>query len=265
MYAKNILIVEDDDTWQTIYTNHISGKDFTVAIARNYGEAVSLIQKRFFHAAIVDKRLIDSDPKNEQGIDILERFSEAGEKTGLILITAYPSDESLKKAYEKFHIISFINKENYDRHELAKALDKAIEVSTSQLETIGNETVMKENLIKLFAPLQLHTLPFLESDNPAIELLASVIRPLSPVKTSGSSGRIENIERYVIAETSLWSRNLGKAVKIRIGHRKEILKEVNDYKNSESDFFVYTKGGVSVLRIVLDDREPASFPYNLKE
>src|SRR5690349_11302029 len=82
------LIVEDDPRWKKILLGVVEEAGFHVSAASSLQEARTLIERRFFHVAIVDLSLT-SDDSDQSGLRILGWLRDLGEGTQSILVTGH--------------------------------------------------------------------------------------------------------------------------------------------------------------------------------
>lgn len=107
----NLLIVDDSPNWvdllQTVFED-----DFQVSVANSYVEAKQLLTKyhHHFEVAIIDLRLDDSDPKNEDGLRLLRVIQENQIRTTPIILTGYPTISSTKIAFRDLGAFEYIEK-----------------------------------------------------------------------------------------------------------------------------------------------------------
>jgi DNA-binding NtrC family response regulator len=86
--------------------------EFDVATASTYKEAKrKLISHRpAFDVAIIDIRLEDEDPDNEDGLRLLRDIQEYSPKTKSIILTGYPSIQNVKAAIKEFEAFDYLEK-----------------------------------------------------------------------------------------------------------------------------------------------------------
>ena len=253
---SKVLIVEDNVSWLRIYEKLLKRHGYQIFIANEYPAALGLISRHFFHAAIVDIRLIEKDETNEQGMAVLNKLSETGEETGLIVITAYPTDERIKKAYTKYNVVDFIRKDKYDSEILLAGLEKAIKQSKGFLEKREKEEVNLANLIRKTNPQDIFGPGAVDE---IAHLLASLARPLIPLRTSSKFERIDITGQSRVFETRYWSRAFGEAFVVRLGSRKQIVKEAEELRRSGKDPFLTTRQSMSGIRYAVSGLSPEEF------
>ena len=91
-HQLRILLVEDDDKTSDPIIRWLKEEDYLVRLATSYGEAKTALESDHFHLAVLDIRLVDEDPDNEEGLQLLEDI-EALHLRGVmptIVMTAHP-------------------------------------------------------------------------------------------------------------------------------------------------------------------------------
>jgi DNA-binding NarL/FixJ family response regulator len=132
--GANILIIEDDPGWQSIYSDVLEDGGYALHFAVSYGEARGLLQRSRFQAAIVDLHLISSaDPEeNRDGFAFLRVAHQRGLPT--IVVSALGAPEDIDRAYDEFGVFSFVEKEAFDRKAFGPMVAEAILSQETQAE-----------------------------------------------------------------------------------------------------------------------------------
>jgi DNA-binding NarL/FixJ family response regulator len=128
----NILIVEDDPGWRSIYTDVLGESGYGLQFAVSYGEARGLLQRTRFQAAIVDLHLISSaDPEeNRDGFSLLRITNQRSLPT--IVVSALGAPDDIDRAYDEFGVFSFVEKEAFDRKAFAQTVAEAVRSAAEQ-------------------------------------------------------------------------------------------------------------------------------------
>lgn len=90
-----LLIVEDNTTMREFLVDYLSIGRYQIASAEDGREAIQILRKKKFDVAIVDLRL-----PGKSGIEVLEKAREYQPSLKSIIITAYPSVDSVTRATE---------------------------------------------------------------------------------------------------------------------------------------------------------------------
>jgi ActR/RegA family two-component response regulator len=133
MSPGRILVVEDDPRWQNTLRRFLESEGYSVAIARDYDEAVAKLEIECFRLVVLDMRLVDWDVTNDEGMQVLEKMKQLGLDgvTQKIIVTGYGTTESQREAFHKYGVLDFIPKEGektpgFDRHEFIRLVRNAL-------------------------------------------------------------------------------------------------------------------------------------------
>jgi len=98
-----VLIVEDQANWRN--TLQLALRDqYIVQSAASLSEARTILfeSRQPYHVVVVDIRLDDTDPSNQEGLTLAEEIQRRLKGiTTTIVITAYPSISSVKRAFQR--------------------------------------------------------------------------------------------------------------------------------------------------------------------
>jgi DNA-binding NarL/FixJ family response regulator len=132
--GPNILIIEDDSGWQSVYSDVLEDAGYALHFAVSYGEARGLLQRARFQAAIVDLHLISSaDPEeNRDGFAFLRVAHQRGLPT--IVVSALGAPDDIDRAYDEFGVFAFVEKEAFDRKAFGPMVEEAIRSQEQQAE-----------------------------------------------------------------------------------------------------------------------------------
>ncbi|MBN2138143.1 MAG: response regulator [Sedimentisphaerales bacterium] len=114
-----VLVVDDQENWRQVLPGILSS-DFEIKLASNLMDAEASLRERDFHVLILDIRLVDLDPGNEQGLNLLESIRERDDfDTEVIVLTGYPSYKTAKRSLGELKVSDYFEKktlsENLDR------------------------------------------------------------------------------------------------------------------------------------------------------
>ena len=222
---SKVLVVDDEGTYRRLHERELSKLDYEVHTAANYSEAMDLLDRHFFHAATLDIRLEDAREENEEGMAILEKLDALGESTGVIMLTGFPTDERMRRAFKKYKVVDFLTKNNYDPSTLEASLNEAVQQTAEFLKRKQNIDFILSQLSTAFTLKDLQNETGESQQNIRLTL-EGLLRSLGPIKTHPTTYNVrEKIGVYTKFETKCWSRFLGKVVVIRAGHIDIISKE----------------------------------------
>jgi len=135
--ARNILVVDDDDSLRDSLKDVLEGEGYAVFLASTRAKASELVQKVAPQLAIVDLKLPDGS-----GTAFLSELSRVTPDTVCILMTAYADVDSAVLAIEKgvFHYL----RKPVNPPELVELVDLAFETIRLKEEKRQAEDALKE-------------------------------------------------------------------------------------------------------------------------
>jgi len=106
-----VLIVDDQPNWRDLLSSVLSDEYETTCV-EGYAQAVEAIDKRKtpFALALIDIRLRDEDPHNEEGMELLRTLTELSVPTSVIIITGYPTFRTTKEALKNLQAFDYVLK-----------------------------------------------------------------------------------------------------------------------------------------------------------
>ncbi|MDQ1355494.1 MAG: hypothetical protein QG657_5804 [Acidobacteriota bacterium] len=124
---KKILVVDDDEDNINLLNYLLGQEGYEVHSAKNGAEAIRKAIDTFFQVIVLDLRMPGMD-----GIQVLEKLKAESPQSQVLILTAYGSDESIKKACAA-NVIDFIEKP-VDNILLLHKIDKAFEYADALLQ-----------------------------------------------------------------------------------------------------------------------------------
>jgi ActR/RegA family two-component response regulator len=174
-HAKEILLVEDLELFSTPLMRWLDGDGYRVTLAQTYDEALSALDEKHFHLAIVDIRLQDADEENEQGMTLLEDIEkrQLNNVMPCIVLTAYARLDTVLEATQKYQVARYIQKKPGYRAELLNAVrelfDEQIQVNFNLVYDGNSDTLIPEIA---------STINWLKPDEPQLALLSPQVKDL---------------------------------------------------------------------------------------
>ena len=123
-----ILLIEDRADWRRRLTKYLQQEGYYYKTAGTYDEALATLNKESFDVVLVDLRLADWDDTNFQGMELLPRINQLRKETGTqaIVVTAYPTPETVREAFHNHGVADFFMKADLDPQKLKQAIRKAV-------------------------------------------------------------------------------------------------------------------------------------------
>ncbi|MCK5118850.1 MAG: response regulator [Candidatus Latescibacteria bacterium] len=225
-----VLIVEDEATWRKLYRKVLEKEGYRVWDAGSLSAALDLLDRHFFHAAIVDIRLVDNQPGNQDGIEAVKRIAQADEGTRVIVITAFGTIQMTRDAFKQYNVFEFMEKQTHDQAGFRQVVEQAVkEAESKAMERRGRGSGLRD-LIKGFSPQEIQEALAsggLAELEPLFKGLLYSFLPLLPDREEARL--IEREAKPVMVEVCYWSRMSGLPILVRFGRRPEIEAEVRAY------------------------------------
>ncbi len=174
----HVLVVEDNPGWQGIYDELLSECGTSMSLASSYGEARGLLHRHRFDAAIIDLKLASSTApeENRDGFLLLRLTQESNVPT--IVVSALGDHAVVDRAYEEYHIFSFLDKEGFHRNNFWETLRAAVERQPSPAPLIPSE----DNPLTQLTDRQLEVLALLVQGKTNNEIADELIVSVNTVK-----------------------------------------------------------------------------------
>ena len=93
---KKILVVDDEENYRSLLAKVLTKEGHAVETAESGLAALYAVRQTRFDLALLDIRMTPMD-----GLEVLVRIKRDSPSTKAIMITAYPSSESRRLAFEK--------------------------------------------------------------------------------------------------------------------------------------------------------------------
>ncbi|MFC2036913.1 response regulator [Chloroflexota bacterium] len=111
MNRSRILVVDDQPNWREVITDVLRDAGDYVRGADSVASAWKLLDKEDFDIAILDVRLVDSNPYDIQGIELLEQMKEKlGDRFPIVVMTGYSFEGMEEILRTDYGVRDFINK-----------------------------------------------------------------------------------------------------------------------------------------------------------
>jgi DNA-binding NarL/FixJ family response regulator len=120
-----ILIIEDDPTWQSIFSEIVADAGFKPVTAATYGEALTALTAQTYSLAIVDMSLSELRYNNRDGLKVLKKIVALAETLPAIVVTGYATVELAIETLVELKAVNFFRKEDFDRRKFEQTLKEA--------------------------------------------------------------------------------------------------------------------------------------------
>jgi CheY-like chemotaxis protein len=106
-----VLIVDDVRNWRDLFSSLLQD-EYNVTTATSYAEAIEALRVREppFDVVIADLRLEEAKVTNEDGLLLLQEIKDFGLPTKAIVVTGYPSVDTVIKSLRGFRAFEYLEK-----------------------------------------------------------------------------------------------------------------------------------------------------------
>lgn len=222
--ADKCLIVEDASEWVEFLREVPEEARCEVRIATSLAEARGLIEREFFHVALVDLSLTE-DESDRGGLRVLGWLNDLKEGTQSILVTLHGTMEVGFEVKDRYGAIGAVAKQGFEKNSFSGLFQKALQAAQYEQKRLSQRIPYPEvELLRGDRAVNLWEYDVTSalgpgSTQPIHTLLHSLFEPLVPLmvpKTTVPS-LIDKSQRLV--RCSFWSRALGQPVKVVFGQK----------------------------------------------
>lgn len=100
MAPGRVLIVDDLPDWRTTLSGLLRVGGYNVQVASTMEEALSLLKQEYFHVAILDIRLDETDERNKDGLVLMHQINRKFPLTAIIILTGYADVKMVRDALQ---------------------------------------------------------------------------------------------------------------------------------------------------------------------
>jgi len=221
-----VLIVEDEATWRKLYQKVLEKEGYQVWTAGSLPAALDLLDRHFFHVAIVDIRLVDDQPGNQDGIEVVKRISQADEGTRAIIITAFGTIQMTRDAFKEHQVFEFMEKQTHDQARFCQVVEQAVEEARGQVMDLGVRGPGLRDLIKGFPPREIQEALSSGGLEELDTLFRGLLYDLHPLLLDRQEARLIKREgKPAMVESCYWSRMSGQPIVVRFGRWQDVEEE----------------------------------------
>jgi ActR/RegA family two-component response regulator len=224
------LVVDDDDVWQETFAGHLADAGLEPTTVSTRAAAERILERQFFHLALVDLSLIGDD--NRDGLGIIRKIhQQLREGTVSLLLTAYGTVEEGAEAKD-YGALAAVAKARIDYASLQLTVQRAVEAAT-------------RNLSKHQPGLNLLSGPGLPEDREIHEskivsimgdysaangLATRLLRGLSPILRLKTGGGAAIDQETGLVSGTYWSKRLAAPFRVIVGKAPDVDKESHKYE-----------------------------------
>jgi ActR/RegA family two-component response regulator len=225
-----VLIVEDESTWRKLYQKVLEKESYRVWTAGSLPEALDLLNRHFFHVAVVDIRLVDNQPGNQDGIELVKRISQADEGTRAIIITAFGTIKMTRDAFKQYKVFEFMEKQTHDQARFCQVVEQAAEEARGQVMDRRVRGSGLRDLIRGFSPQEIQEALASGGLEELDTLFRGLLYDFHPLLPDRQEARlIERDGKPAMVEACYWSRMSGQPILVRFGRRQDVEEETRKF------------------------------------
>src|SRR3989440_9378181 len=127
MYRQGrVLVIDDLEKWREQLVETLQRDGFYADSASTVAQAFARLDETYYHILVLDIRLVDDDPRNEEGIDLLRELDKRGlsEATKVIILSAYGTQERMRSAFKDHKVADFLSKEKFSKQVLLASVQQ---------------------------------------------------------------------------------------------------------------------------------------------
>lgn len=225
-----VLVVEDEATWRKLYQKVLEKEGYQVWTASSLLAALDLLDRHFFHAAVVDIRLVDDQPGNQDGIKVVKRISQVGEGTKAIIITAFGTIQMTRDAFKEYQVFEFMEKQTHDQARFCQVVEQAVDEARSQVMSHKVRGLGLRDLVRGFSPQEIQEALASGGLEELDMLFRGLLYDFHPLLPDHQEARlIEREGKPVMVEACYWSRMSGQPILVRFGKRQDVEEEARAF------------------------------------
>ena len=232
IHSKRLLLVEDQEEFYGPIVRWLEEEGYQVTLATSLSAALTYLDTGHYHLTIVDIRLQDDDPQNQEGMKLLEEIERRGLNGVMpcIVLTAYANVENILKATQVQHVARFIEKRPGYRTELLTAVqalfDEKIGINFNLIYDVGTERLVTE----IASDITWATPP-----KPGYDLLVPQVHDLfGRLFARAKRLYISKLKpgltgAAVVLARPTWNFGMGPSYVVKIGRREKVELEAQRY------------------------------------
>jgi CheY-like chemotaxis protein len=119
-----ILVLDDLQKWREELVDILQEGGFYAKAVSSAAEALKEVEKTFYHVLLLDVRLNDADPTNQEGIDLLYELKKRGlsDAIKVVMISNYGDKEKTRKVFREYGVADFVFKDDFNDEKLLQVV-----------------------------------------------------------------------------------------------------------------------------------------------
>lgn len=122
----DVLIVDDEKHWRDQLRDIVTSESYSVETADGYEEASEALSSSNYKVVVLDIRLEDADPNNQDGLRLLTDIDKARFDTKVIIVSGYGKEQDKQVAAESPRLLGFIDKSRFSVANFRELIHEAL-------------------------------------------------------------------------------------------------------------------------------------------
>jgi CheY-like chemotaxis protein len=235
-----ILVVDDLETWRKQLVEILQNAGYYADAAASVSDSADFLKRHLYHAILLDVRLDQNDPTNNEGIDLLRELNKQGltKAIKIIIISAFGTKEQTREAFKEFEVYDFFFKDNFDKEKFLKTVQQTFSNINLELDILWQQANgLRQAILNLeMNGTSINSNPTLlqrmseEFEDLLCRLFYRAQKILISPLTQGHSGM------GVMRVLPFYTGGSGHEVVIKFGNSHDIKKEYRNFKEHVQPF-----------------------------
>jgi CheY-like chemotaxis protein len=122
-----VLVVDDLKRWREELVDTLQHNGFHADSASSATSVLERLDETFYHLLLLDIRLVDDDPNNKDGLELLPELYKRGlsDAFKIIILSAYGTKEYMRLAFKDYKVTDFLSKDDFTRQLFLESVRQA--------------------------------------------------------------------------------------------------------------------------------------------
>lgn len=128
-----ILVVDDVQPWREQIMSVLQRGGFQVEAVPSCAEARTQLLTNLYHVLILDIRMDENDPRNFDGLKLLQELhlQKTTEAIKVIMFSAYDTKEQIRYAFRDYKVADFLSKADINNQAILEAVERVFTVDAN--------------------------------------------------------------------------------------------------------------------------------------
>ncbi len=222
--TRNLLVVEDDQEWCSIYFRAANQEDIgTIKIAQDLSQAEAFIDEMQFAVAFIDIGLNVVDDRNVDGIRVMEKIRGSADPTSIVVVTGRSGRDVLpitRDAIKKYGALDIIGKADIAPRDIRALLRDGVRAFSSEIAARGEsaQDALRGAVPRTYWDDQMLRATAVRDGVQGLRgFLDGLLGDCLPLVTSTSTEAVSVDQSRGFVHGAYWSRASGRAIAVFYG------------------------------------------------